>query len=155
MVHLRKCRMPFFCIYGHELTVLLFRSLQYERDTCERMIGRLNIAKQTTNKLLEYLTTCLAEINNAINVAYEVEKSNMQSEHKKQVDEIERNQQNEQNKSGETELEFRMVDQKYQYTGWPEWTREEQINNSFGVEEKSVKTGRYIPGCVFLQLKPK
>jgi beta-N-acetylglucosaminidase len=123
------------------------------------MINRLNRTTTTVNKLLEYLTTCLAEINKAFEVAYAEEREQMIVQHQEQIQKMENTHPMQQNQAGTvgpaTDLEFRIVQQKLMFT-WLHWTREEQISNSVGTDEKSVMSGAFtIPGYCCLQLKPE
>jgi hypothetical protein len=138
----------------------LFDSLLFERDRCEQLIKRLKGTKELVNKLLEYLVTCLAEINHAFAIAYAQEKENMEKKHQEQIQKIEENHQMQQNQTRTAEpaihLEYQIIEQKLQYTKWPEWTRDEQICNSIGTDEDSVMSGKFvIPGYCCLKLKPK
>jgi len=50
--------------------------------------------------------------------------------------------------------EFRIVEQKYQFTHWDKWSREEQIANSIATDEASAVNGNCsIPLYCFLVLK--
>lgn len=49
---------------------------------------------------------------------------------------------------------YRIVHQKYQYTTWDKWSREEQIAHSIGIEEDDALTGNCsIPKYCVLTLK--
>lgn len=124
------------------------------------MIKQLNSTTETVNKLLEYLVTCLAEINDAFTVAYAEEKEKMEEKHQEQIQKMEQNHQMQQNQTRTMEpaihLEFQIVEQKLQYTKWPEWTRDKQICNSIGTDEESVMSSKFIiAGYCCLKLKPK
>ena len=139
---------------------LLFDSLLFERDRCEQLIKQLKGTKELVNKLLQYLVTCLAEINHAFAIAYAQEKEIMEKKHQEQIQKMEQNHQMQQNQTRTAEpaihLEYQNIEQKLQYTKWPEWTRDEQICNSIGTDEYSVMSGKFImPGYCCLKLKPK
>ena len=49
---------------------------------------------------------------------------------------------------------YRIVNQTFQFTTWDDWTREEQIKNSYGTDEETAKSGKVcIFGYCFLLLK--
>jgi hypothetical protein len=49
---------------------------------------------------------------------------------------------------------YRIVLQTLQFTKWDEWTREEQIKNSYGTDKETAKSGKVcISGYCFLLLK--
>ena len=84
----------------------------------------------------------------------------MEKKHQEQIQKMEQNHQMQQNQTRTAEpaihLEYQNIEQKLQYTKWPEWTRDEQICNSIGTDEDSVMSGKIIiPGYCCLKLKPK
>jgi hypothetical protein len=53
-----------------------------------------------------------------------------------------------------TSDEYRIVEQKLQFTHWDSWSREEQIANSIATDEASAVHGNLsIPKYCFLKLK--
>ena len=49
---------------------------------------------------------------------------------------------------------YRIVLQTLQFTEWDEWTRHEQIQNSYGTDKETAKSGNVcISGYCFLLLK--
>ena len=53
-----------------------------------------------------------------------------------------------------TELKYRIVQQKHHLNDWDNWSREEQIKNSYGTDEATGLSGTFfIPGYVVLRLK--
>jgi len=49
---------------------------------------------------------------------------------------------------------YRIVEQKWQFNSWEDWSREEQIANSIGTDEASAVTGNCsIPKYCFMKLK--
>jgi hypothetical protein len=51
--------------------------------------------------------------------------------------------------------DYRIVPIKFQFSHWPDWTREEQIAHSYATdEERSAMKGPHLmTGCMFLRLK--
>jgi CCR4-NOT transcriptional regulation complex NOT5 subunit len=92
------------------------------------MINQLNRTAMTVNKLLEYLTTCLAEISKAFEVAYAKEREQMIVQHQEQIQKMENTHPMQQNQAGTVgpspDLEFQIVQQKLMIA-WMHWTREE------------------------------
>jgi hypothetical protein len=55
---------------------------------------------------------------------------------------------------GPSTSEYRIVEQKCQFTQWDNWSREEQIANSIATDEASAVNGNCsIPKYCFLLLK--
>ena len=52
------------------------------------------------------------------------------------------------------EPKFRIVHQTFQFYDWEKWTRQQQIDNSYGTNEKTATCGKpCIPSYCFLRLK--
>jgi hypothetical protein len=55
---------------------------------------------------------------------------------------------------GGSKSEYRIVEQRYQFTTWEDWSREEQMANSIATDEASAVNGNCsIPKYCFLTLK--
>jgi hypothetical protein len=115
--------------------------MESEREACQQMIKQLNDSTVTFGELHKFYTNCLLTIQGILITHARNEAQHLQELAEGQV---------------ASRDEYRIVEQKHQFTSWEKWSREEQIANSIGTDEASAVTGECsIPKYCFLKLKKK
>jgi hypothetical protein len=103
------------------------------------MIGELKSNKRKISELLENYSVCLEAIHDVL-----ITHDHRQAQYSKKPAQIQ----------NVRKSEYRVVEQKYQFTNWDKWSRKEQIDHSIGIDEADALKGTCcIPTYVFLMLK--
>ena len=116
--------------------------LESDRKFSRSMIHELEKTANTVNRLMSNFRVCSNSIEDILMAQYQKQAEQLKEDPAEQHETA-------------TSV-YRIVKQKFQFTEWQKWSREEQIKNSMGTDEATALSGNCcIPKYCILTLKEK
>jgi hypothetical protein len=114
--------------------------VESEHKACQELIHRLKDSVGTFSELLDNYRSGLETLQNVLTI----HERNKAQHYREQV----------QAQHALPTSDFRIVEQRFQFTQWDTWSCQEQIENSIATDEASAVNGNCsLPKCCFLKLK--